>query len=88
MLALTAGKPLFIILDEPDEEICTLVSRSKIRGHIEFIHPENIPDLVTLNEVRNAVNAGFELVTVAAEDVAAAKEVIRSLPTEDIDTAV
>jgi hypothetical protein len=88
VLALAAGKLLSIILDEPDEEIKKLTDQFIIGSRIEYIRFKDIPELLTRDGVQDAVNAGIDLVTVASWDVAATKELIRSLPWEDIDTAV
>ncbi|MEN6521235.1 MAG: hypothetical protein ABFD46_08820 [Armatimonadota bacterium] len=79
LLALSAGKPMKVHLDNPDIRIVRLSEQFATAEHIEFSE-EDEQAILSEKEVVDAVdNSGAEYVVVAASDVAKTKDMIRTL---------
>jgi hypothetical protein len=83
LLALAAGKPLLIVLVDPEERLVELADRFAAPGQVRFIDAADEPEALSEPGIRAAVSSGSDRVTVPADAVADTKDLIRSLPGED-----
>jgi len=84
LLALAGGKQLWIVLARPDERLLGLARRFGADSSIGFVSEAEEPRVLTEDEVRTAVCSGAEVVTVPADAVALTKNLVRSLPDEEM----
>lgn len=83
LYAMSAGKPLVIVLTDPSERLQDMSTKLDSHGRINIVAPEDAPKSMSDEEVRSAVCSGVTQVAVRAEAVARVKDLIRMLPEED-----
>ncbi|HOM70861.1 MAG TPA: hypothetical protein PLP86_01300 [Armatimonadota bacterium] len=80
LLALSAGKKLYLILDNLDEGLLSFIHKYAASEQVSFLSSSEKPKVLDDTTVRKEVVSGANCVVVTAESVARVKEIIRTLP--------
>jgi hypothetical protein len=85
LVAMAAGKPVHLLVSAPGEHLIELAKRISHYAHISFVEPTDAPDVLDVEAVGPAVKQGVQEVVIAAQNVSAAKDVVRTTGPEVAD---
>lgn len=85
LIAMAGGRPLRLSVDTPGPKLLGLVSQTSIQKQVTLIDTHCTPRPLSEAELVESVLSGATEVTVLPDAVAKARDLIRSLPSKEVD---